>query len=110
MLKNIYVGVWSRLKLEGVAQFSLSPGKAPAVAVFIPEKNVSKNTTRESKRVEDTEGNHFYILGSTCHCTYVQYSQLQHGLIQQDILQGGPYHHVLERSRHQLTCPHHDRR
>ncbi|KAI9265700.1 eukaryotic translation initiation factor eIF2A-domain-containing protein [Helicostylum pulchrum] len=36
---NISKGVWSRLKLEGVAQFSLSPGKAPAVAVFIPEKN-----------------------------------------------------------------------
>lgn len=41
MLIYTYVGVWSRLKLEGVAQFSLSPGKAPAVAVFIPEKNVS---------------------------------------------------------------------
>lgn len=35
------LAVWARLKLEGVAQFSLSPGKAPAVAVFIPEKNVS---------------------------------------------------------------------
>ncbi|KAI9323826.1 eukaryotic translation initiation factor eIF2A-domain-containing protein [Dichotomocladium elegans] len=30
--------VWARLKLEGVAQFSLSPGKSPAVAVFIPER------------------------------------------------------------------------
>ncbi|KAL9542915.1 hypothetical protein MBANPS3_008364 [Mucor bainieri] len=37
--KNIGKSVWARLKLEGVAQFSLSPGKAPAVAVFIPEKN-----------------------------------------------------------------------
>jgi hypothetical protein len=36
----ILVAVWARLKLEGVAQFSLSPGKSPAVAVFIPEKNV----------------------------------------------------------------------
>lgn len=37
--KNVGKAVWSRLKLEGVAQFSLSPGKSPAVAVFIPEKN-----------------------------------------------------------------------
>jgi hypothetical protein len=36
-----FLAVWARLKLEGVAQFSLSPGKAPAIAVFIPEKNVS---------------------------------------------------------------------
>lgn len=39
--KCVLSAVWARLKLEGVAQFSLSPGKAPAVAVFIPEKNVS---------------------------------------------------------------------
>ncbi|KAG2218966.1 hypothetical protein INT45_008390 [Circinella minor] len=36
--KNVGKGVWARLKLEGVAKFSLSPGKAPAVAVFIPER------------------------------------------------------------------------
>lgn len=36
-----FLAVWARLKLEGVAQFSLSPGRSPAVAVFIPEKNVS---------------------------------------------------------------------
>ncbi|KAF7726517.1 hypothetical protein EC973_008648 [Apophysomyces ossiformis] len=36
--RNAGKAVWARLKLEGVARFSLSPGKAPAVAVFIPEK------------------------------------------------------------------------
>ncbi|KAJ8658740.1 hypothetical protein O0I10_005464 [Lichtheimia ornata] len=36
--KNCGKSVWARLKLEGIAQFSLSPGKAPAVAVFIPER------------------------------------------------------------------------
>ncbi|KAL1929710.1 hypothetical protein VTP01DRAFT_1848 [Rhizomucor pusillus] len=36
--KNAGKSVWARLKLEGVAKFSLSPGKAPAVAVFIPER------------------------------------------------------------------------
>lgn len=34
------IGVWAKLQLEGVSYFSLSPGKAPAVAVFIPEKKV----------------------------------------------------------------------
>lgn len=38
--KNCGKAVWARLKLEGIAQFSLSPGKAPAVAVFIPERKV----------------------------------------------------------------------
>ncbi|KAJ2964371.1 hypothetical protein NQZ79_g682 [Umbelopsis isabellina] len=36
--KNIGKAVWAKLKLEGIAQFSLSPGKSPAVAVFIPER------------------------------------------------------------------------
>ncbi|KAG0166222.1 hypothetical protein DFQ28_007609 [Apophysomyces sp. BC1034] len=36
--KNAGKAVWARLKLDGVARFSLSPGKAPAIAVFIPEK------------------------------------------------------------------------
>ncbi|KAI8342376.1 eukaryotic translation initiation factor eIF2A-domain-containing protein [Chlamydoabsidia padenii] len=36
--RNITKGVWAKLQLEGVSYFSLSPGKAPAVAVFIPEK------------------------------------------------------------------------
>lgn len=35
---NVGKQVWSRLHLENVSTFSLSPGKAPSVAVFIPEK------------------------------------------------------------------------
>ncbi|KAG9296394.1 hypothetical protein G9A89_014986 [Geosiphon pyriformis] len=30
--------VHSKLRLEGIADFSLSPGKSPSIAVFIPEK------------------------------------------------------------------------
>lgn len=30
----------SRLKLEGITEFSISPGKNPSVAVFVPEKKV----------------------------------------------------------------------
>ncbi|CAO3610138.1 unnamed protein product [Cunninghamella blakesleeana] len=36
--KNVGKAVWARLQLEGVSYFSLSPGKAPAVAVFVPER------------------------------------------------------------------------
>lgn len=39
----VFTAVWARLKLDGMSQFSLSPGKSPAVAVFIPEKNVREN-------------------------------------------------------------------
>ncbi|KAI9287932.1 eukaryotic translation initiation factor eIF2A-domain-containing protein [Umbelopsis sp. AD052] len=36
--KNVGQAVWAKLKLEGISQFSLSPGRSPAVAVFIPER------------------------------------------------------------------------
>ncbi|CAO3685298.1 unnamed protein product [Rhizopus stolonifer] len=44
--KNAGKAVWARLKVEGVAQYSLSPGKAPAVAVFVPEKNGAPGVVR----------------------------------------------------------------
>ncbi|OLL22822.1 Eukaryotic translation initiation factor 2A [Neolecta irregularis DAH-3] len=31
-------GVWNKLRVEGVSEFALSPGKNHAVAVFVPEK------------------------------------------------------------------------
>lgn len=33
--------VWAKLRVEGVADFALSPGGIHAIAVFIPERNVS---------------------------------------------------------------------
>lgn len=79
--KNCGKAVWARLKLEGIAQFSLSPGKAPAVAVFIPERKV---------RYIMKEWHHLLTkyIGCTCYCTHVQYSQLQSSTFQQDFLQG----------------------
>ncbi|RUS23444.1 hypothetical protein BC937DRAFT_86128 [Endogone sp. FLAS-F59071] len=35
--KNIGKATWTKLRLEGISEFSLSPGKNPSVAVFIPE-------------------------------------------------------------------------
>ena len=32
--------VWNRLRIEGVADFALSPGKNHSVAVFVPERKV----------------------------------------------------------------------
>lgn len=32
--------VWNKLRVEGVSDFSLSPGKNPSVAVFVPERKV----------------------------------------------------------------------
>jgi translation initiation factor 2A len=32
--------VWNKLRVEGVTDFSLAPGKNPSVAVFIPERKV----------------------------------------------------------------------
>ena len=33
---------WNRLRVEGVADFALSPGKTNSVAVFIPERKVGR--------------------------------------------------------------------
>ncbi|KAK9760361.1 hypothetical protein K7432_015690 [Basidiobolus ranarum] len=38
MTKALSKGIHSKLRLEGMADFSISPGKSPAVAVFIAEK------------------------------------------------------------------------
>lgn len=35
--------VWAKLRVDGVADFALSAGGSPAVAVFIPERNVSQH-------------------------------------------------------------------
>jgi len=32
--------VWNKLRVEGVADFAVSPGKAHSIAVFIPERKV----------------------------------------------------------------------
>lgn len=91
--KNCGKSVWARLKLEGIAQFSLSPGKAPAVAVFIPERKVRYGLVIHN--VSFTYHAHTCI-GCTCYCTHVQHSQLQSGSFQQDFLQGRSSPIVLE--------------
>lgn len=34
--------VWNKLRVEGVTEFALSPGKNHSIAVFIPERKVSR--------------------------------------------------------------------
>lgn len=36
--------VWNKLRVEGVSDFAVSPGKSHSVAVFIPEKKVKRRT------------------------------------------------------------------
>ena len=33
--------VWNKLRIEGVSDFAVSPGKNHSVAVFVPERKVS---------------------------------------------------------------------
>ena len=35
--------VWNKLRIEGVTDFALSPGKNHSVAVFVPERKASLN-------------------------------------------------------------------
>lgn len=36
--------VWNKLRVEGVADFAVSPGKNHSVAVFVPERKVGRST------------------------------------------------------------------
>ena len=40
--------VWNRLHVEGVADFSVSPGKNHSIAVFVPEKKVCYQSGEKS--------------------------------------------------------------
>ena len=37
--------VWNKLRVEGVTDFAVSPGKTHSVAVFVPERKVSTRVT-----------------------------------------------------------------
>jgi translation initiation factor 2A len=45
---NDLVTVWNKLRVEGVADYALSPGQTHSVAVFVPERKVSKSTKYSS--------------------------------------------------------------
>ena len=38
--------VWNKLRVEGISDFSVSPGKNHSIAVFIPERKVSMTLER----------------------------------------------------------------
>lgn len=38
--------VWNKLRVEGVTDFAVSPGKNHSIAVFLPERKVGKVSTR----------------------------------------------------------------
>ncbi|CAG8687899.1 20558_t:CDS:10 [Gigaspora margarita] len=44
--KRIEKGIHTKLRLENIVDFSLSPGKNPSIAVFIPEKNGAPASVR----------------------------------------------------------------
>jgi uncharacterized protein with WD repeat len=48
--------VWNKLRVEGVTDFALAPGKNPSVAVFLPEHKV--RSIRLVKRKDYTDRNH----------------------------------------------------
>jgi translation initiation factor 2A len=35
--------VWNKLRVEGVADFAIAPGKTHSVAVFVPERKASQS-------------------------------------------------------------------
>lgn len=83
--------VWNKLRVEGVADFALSPGQNQAVAVFIPERKV--------RYLENNIFFYFYflflvwpglivVLGSTCRRQGVFGASVWIAGLAKDVLQG----------------------
>ena len=49
--------VWNKLRVEGVTDFAVSPGENHSIAVFTPERKVSKHDTRARARAETSRDN-----------------------------------------------------
>lgn len=75
--------VWSKLRVEGVADFALSPGKNHSIAVFVPERKVCFPFQQFVCAMA-----HIPTIGSTCSGQGVQRASLWGAGLAEDLLQG----------------------
>jgi translation initiation factor 2A len=74
--------VWNKLRVEGVTDFALAPGKNPSVAVFIPERKVCNFSFTSSIPILTT------FAGPTSHRQGLQRAPIRVPSLAEDILQG----------------------
>jgi translation initiation factor 2A len=73
---------WNHLRVEGVKDFAVAPGKKHSVAVFVPERKVQPCIPLPQEYYSDTSP------GSTRRSTRLQRARLLHSSLAEDFLQG----------------------
>jgi uncharacterized protein with WD repeat len=90
--------VWNKLRVEGVTDFAVSPGKNHSVAVFVPERKASLYLSIIRLRTNST-------LGHARRSQGLPGAPIRRACIAEDVLQGRQGPAEMERSRHQSDCP-----
>lgn len=65
--------VWNKLRVEGVSDFAVSPGENHSIAVFVPERKVSKHDTRLIMVTDRSRDNQPQSESTTCRTSLLQY-------------------------------------
>jgi len=73
---------WNRLRVEGVTDFAIAPGKKHSVAVFVPERKVQPYILSPQEWYSDASP------GSTCRSARLQRPRLLLSSLAEDFLQG----------------------
>jgi uncharacterized protein with WD repeat len=74
--------VWNKIRVEGVVDFAVSPGKSHAIAVFVPERKV------RSSYNNDAAQDLILSIGSTRCRTGLQRTRVYHSSFPEEFLQG----------------------
>jgi hypothetical protein len=90
--------VWNKLRVEGVTDFAVSPGKNHSVAVFVPERKVRLDHALNQLGANKTSGHARRSQG-------LPGAAVRRARVAEDILQGRQGPAEVERPRHQPDCP-----
>lgn len=90
--------VWNKLRVEGVTEFAISPGENHSIAVFVPERKVSKPALKRNRKGLTNAG-------TTGRCTSLQRSEFYQSNLAKEFLQGRQGTVEMERRRHLLDRP-----
>lgn len=74
--------VWNKLRVEGVSDFAVSPGKNHSIAVFVPERKVRGREMRVQELSAKT------LVGSTGCCQSLQRTTVRRSRFPEELFQG----------------------
>lgn len=88
--------VWNKLRVEGVSDFTVSPGENHSIAVFVPERKVCMQLLSKPQKLTSP--------GFTCISSCLQCSQLRYAGLTEKFLQRRQGTAQVERQRDEPNC------